>query len=100
MRIDSKNNPAVSPHWIVADYDGRIDQHARDTVLDHCVDFRPQYICKTISGGARLLWRLEAPFLLHSNDLTRANQPAKPVVSPVVGPCKVEIKNSTFCKVL
>jgi hypothetical protein len=70
MRIDSKNNPAVSLHWIVADYDGRIDQHARDTVLDHCVDFRPQYISKTISGGARLLWRLEAPFLLHSNDLT------------------------------
>jgi hypothetical protein len=70
MRIDSKNNPAVRLHWIVADYDGRIDQHARDTVLDHCVDFRPQYICKTISGGARLLWRLEAPFLLHSNDLT------------------------------
>ncbi|MCC7300984.1 MAG: hypothetical protein IT583_07890, partial [Verrucomicrobia bacterium] len=69
-RIDSKNNPAVSLHWIVADYDGLIDQHARDTVLDHCVDFRPQYICKTISGGARLLWRLEAPFLLHSNDLT------------------------------
>jgi len=70
MRIDSKNNPAVRLHWIVADYDGRIDQHARETVLDHCVDFRPQYICKTISGGARLLWRLEAPFLLHSNDLT------------------------------
>ena len=70
MRIDSKYNPAVRLHWIVADYDGRIDQHARDTVLDHCVDFRPQYICKTISGGARLLWRLEAPFLLHSNDLT------------------------------
>ncbi len=70
MRIDSKNNPAVRLHWIVADYDGRIDQHARDTVLDHCVDFRPQYISKTISGGARLLWRLEAPFLLHSNDLT------------------------------
>ncbi len=70
MRIDSKNNPAVRMHWVVADYDGRIDQHARATVLDHCVDFRPQYISKTISGGARLLWRLEAPFLLHSNDLT------------------------------
>ena len=69
-RIDSKNNPANALHWIVADYDGLIDQHARDTVLDHCVDFRPQYICKTISGGARLLWRLEVPFLLHSNDLT------------------------------
>ena len=44
MRIDSKNNPAVRLHWIVADYDRRIDQHARDTVLDHCCDFRPQYI--------------------------------------------------------
>jgi len=65
-----KNNPAVRLHWIVADYDAQIDQHMCDSVLDRCRDFRPQYICKTISGGVRLLWRLETPFLLHSNDLT------------------------------
>ena len=69
MRID-KNNPAVRLHWIVVDYDGKIDQHMRDTVLEHCTDFHPQYICRTFSGGARLLWKLETPFLLHSNDLT------------------------------
>ena len=66
----TKGNPAVLLHWIVADYDGRIDQHMKDTVLERCNDFHPQYICKTISGGVRLLWRLETPFLLHSNDLT------------------------------
>ena len=69
MRI-VKSNPAVRLHWIVADYDAQIDQHTFDHVLDHCNEFYPQYICRTISGGVRLLWRLEKPFLLHSNDLT------------------------------
>jgi hypothetical protein len=69
-RIDSKNNPAVLLHWLVADYDGNIDQNMRDTVLDRCADFKPQYICRTASGGARLLWKLEVPFPLHRNDLT------------------------------
>ncbi|QHI70484.1 primase-helicase family protein [Tichowtungia aerotolerans] len=69
-RIDSKNNPAVFLHWLVADYDGQIDQHMRDTVLERCGDFKPQYICRTFSGGARLLWKLEKPFPLHKNDLT------------------------------
>jgi len=69
-RIDTKNNPAVFLNWIVADYDGQIDQHMRDTVLDRCSDFRPQYLCRTYSGGARLLWKLEKPFPLHRNDLT------------------------------
>ncbi|QHI69857.1 primase-helicase family protein [Tichowtungia aerotolerans] len=69
-RIDSKNNPAVFLHWLVADYDGQIDQHMRDTVLERCGDFKPQYICRTFSGGARLLWKLEQPFPLHKNDLT------------------------------
>jgi len=70
VRIDSKNNHAMFIHWLVADYDGQIDQHARATVLEHCGDFKPQYICRTFSGGARLLWKLETPFLLHNNDLT------------------------------
>ena len=69
-RIDSKNNPAVFLHWLVADYDGEINQNMRDTVLERCVDFKPQYICRTFSGGARLLWKLEEPFPLHKNDLT------------------------------
>jgi hypothetical protein len=69
MRI-GKNNPAVRLHWIVADYDGKIDQNMCDTVLERCADFHPQYICRIFSGGVRLLWRLETPFLLHSNDLT------------------------------
>jgi hypothetical protein len=69
-RIDSKNNPAVFLHWLVADYDGQIDQHMRNTVVERCGDFRPQHICRTFSGGARLLWKLEQPFPLHNNDLT------------------------------
>ncbi|QHI68472.1 primase-helicase family protein [Tichowtungia aerotolerans] len=69
-RIDSKNNPAVFLHWLVADYDGDINQNMRDTVLERCGDFKPQYICRTFSGGARLLWKLEQPFPLHKNDLT------------------------------
>jgi hypothetical protein len=68
-RIDSKNNPAVMLHWLVADYDGNIDLHMRDTVLERCADFKPQYICRTSSGGARLLWKLAEPFPLHRNDL-------------------------------
>ena len=70
VRIDTKNNPAVFLHWLVADYDGQIDQNMRDTVLERCGDFKPQYICRTFSGGARLLWKLEEPFPLHKNDLT------------------------------
>ncbi|MDF7825132.1 hypothetical protein P4B35_14000 [Pontiellaceae bacterium B12227] len=69
-RIDSKNNPAMFLHWLVADYDGEIDQNMRDTVLDRCGDFKPQYLCRTASGGARLLWRLEQPLPLCRNDLT------------------------------
>lgn len=69
-RIDSKNNPAVFLHWLVADYDGDINQNMRDTVLERCGDFKPQCICRTFSGGARLLWKLEQPFPLHKNDLT------------------------------
>jgi hypothetical protein len=42
----------------------------RGTVLDRCCDFKPQYLCRTFSGGARLLWKLETPFPLHRNDLT------------------------------
>ena len=57
-RIDSKNNPARQLHWLVVDYDGKIDDHMRETVLERCADFRPQYICRTSSGGARLLWKL------------------------------------------
>ncbi|VGO16637.1 hypothetical protein PDESU_05228 [Pontiella desulfatans] len=70
-RIDSKNNPAVMLHWIVADYDGNIDQHMRGSVLERCPDFRPQYICRTFSGGARLLWKLESPLPLHNNELSK-----------------------------
>ena len=51
-RIDSKNNPAIKFHWLVVDYDARIDDHARATILDKCADFKPQYICRTSSGGA------------------------------------------------
>jgi hypothetical protein len=40
MRID-KNNSAVRLYWIVADYDGKIDQNMRDTVLERCTDFHP-----------------------------------------------------------
>ncbi|MDF7826167.1 hypothetical protein P4B35_19210, partial [Pontiellaceae bacterium B12227] len=70
-RIDAKNNPAVLLHWIVADYDGNIDDHMRETVLERCPDFRPQYICRTFSGGARLLWKLESPCSLHKNELSK-----------------------------
>jgi len=69
IRID-KSNPAMRLHWIVADYDGQIDQSMCDNVLNRTIDFRPQYICRTISGGVRLLWRLETPFPLQCNDLT------------------------------
>ena len=69
-RIDSKNNPAIKLHWVVADYDGNINQNMRDTVLERCADFKPQYICRTTSGGARLLWKLAKPFPLYRNDLT------------------------------
>ena len=70
-RIDSKNNPAIKMHWIIADYDGKVNQNMRDTVLERCADFKPQYICRTTSGGARLLWKLAEPFPLHSNALTK-----------------------------
>ena len=69
-RIDSKDNPATKIHWIVADYDGSIDRRMRDTVLDRCTAFKPRFICRTASGGARLLWKLAVPLPLHRNDLS------------------------------
>ena len=38
----SDGNPAVRMNWIVADYDGQIDQPTRDTVLERCADCHPQ----------------------------------------------------------
>ncbi|HSR88536.1 MAG TPA: primase-helicase family protein, partial [Pontiella sp.] len=71
VRIDSKDNPAIKLHWLVVDYDSKIDDHERAAVLGRCADFKPQYICRTSSGGARLLWKLAEPFPLHNNDLTK-----------------------------
>jgi len=69
-RIDSSNNPAMKMHWIVANFDGDINRHMRETVLDRCTELKPRYICRTASGGARLLWKLAEPLPLLRNDLT------------------------------
>jgi len=42
----------------------------RESILDRCSGFKPQYICRTASGGAHLLWKLAEPFPLLRNDLT------------------------------
>jgi hypothetical protein len=69
----TENNKAVVMHGVVADYDAAITDEERAAVLDKIkVEFRPQWISRTFSGGARLVWAFEEPVCVPSNEAAKA----------------------------
>ncbi len=68
----SESNKAVLLHGLVVDYDAKISDAERASVLDRVkADVRPQWVSRTFSSGARLTWAFEEPVCLPSNDAAR-----------------------------
>jgi hypothetical protein len=69
----TESNKAVVMHGVVADYDATITNEERAAVLDKVkVEFRPQWVSRTFSSGARLIWAFEEPVCLPSNEAAKA----------------------------
>jgi hypothetical protein len=67
------NNKAVVMHGVVADYDATITDAERAAVLDRVkVEFRPMWVSRTFSGGARLVWAFEEPVCVPSNEAAKS----------------------------
>ncbi len=64
----SKANPAYQCHGIVADYDAKIPPEMLAGVAKNCpTEFLPNFVSRTFSGGARLVWLFEKPILVAGN---------------------------------
>lgn len=69
----TESNKAVVLHGVVADYDASITAEERAAVLDKVkVEYRPQWVSRTFSGGARLVWAFEEPVCVPSNEAAKA----------------------------
>lgn len=69
MRVNKKNEARFC-HAIIADYDTTIDDELLKSILDRShSEFLPNWVTKTFSGGARLIWLLEGPLMLAGNQL-------------------------------
>jgi len=68
----TESNKAVVLHGVVADYDASITAEERAAVLEKVkVEFRPQWVSRTFSGGARLIWAFEEPVCVPSNEAAK-----------------------------
>jgi len=69
----TESNKAVVLHGVVADYDAAITDEERSAVLSKIkVDYRPQWVSRTFSSGARLVWAFEEPVCVPSNEAAKA----------------------------
>ncbi len=69
----TENNKAVVLHGVVADYDATITAEERAAVLDKVkVEFRPQWVSRTFSSGARLIWAFEEPVCVPATEAAKA----------------------------
>ncbi|MBP7831071.1 MAG: hypothetical protein KA248_14265 [Kiritimatiellae bacterium] len=70
----SKENPPMLMHGVVADYDCDMDDtERRDRALNKCpAMFRPNWVCRTFSGGVRAIWRFERPIPVHNAAFCKA----------------------------
>jgi hypothetical protein len=67
------SNKAVVMHGVVADFDATITAEERAAVLEKVkVDFRPQWVSRTFSSGARLVWAFEEPVSMPSTEAAKA----------------------------
>jgi hypothetical protein len=67
LRIN-KDNPIEKMLALVVDYDRPSMEfgHAVDAVLSHKIQYRPNYISQTLSGGIRLVWIMEKPLNMNT----------------------------------
>jgi hypothetical protein len=66
LRIHKDANPIHSMHAIVADYDAKISDDDLMGMLDRAKNFAPNWVHRTPSGGARLVWVLSRSVLIAS----------------------------------
>lgn len=69
----SKDNPPYRMHGLVVDYDSKISPAEVDPLLlKNCPsEFRPAWISRTFSGGARLLWEFEEPIFTYNPGMVK-----------------------------
>ena len=68
----TENNKAVLLHGVVVDYDATITAEERGRVLDKVkTEFRPQWVSRTYSDGARLVWAFEEAICIPSHEAAR-----------------------------
>lgn len=66
LRLHKDANPVHSVHALVADYDSEIGDSDLDGMLSRAHEAAPNWVHRTPSGGARLVWILERPVLIAS----------------------------------
>jgi len=72
LRVD-KSNPPHLMHGLVVDYDATISDAERDSALSRVKgEFRPIWISRTFSRGARAVWAFAEPVLLPSGAAVKA----------------------------
>jgi hypothetical protein len=66
----SRDNPAYKIHGVVADYDSKISESMLATLSERsATEFLPNYMSRTFSGGARLVWLFEEPVIVAGNQI-------------------------------
>lgn len=69
----SKDNQAYQIHGIIADYDAAITLPMLDSVIANSpTEFLPNYISRTFSNGARMVWLFETPIIVAGNKVAAA----------------------------
>lgn len=63
------SNPLFKMHALIVDYDASVTPSMIAGLLGKPpAEFKPRYVCRSFSGGARLIWTFERPILLASNE--------------------------------
>lgn len=71
-RLNTKDNPVVRLHGVVADYDSKISPQMMTEALGKVsADFPLAYYSKTFSGGARLVWQFEKPVAIVNPEIAK-----------------------------
>jgi hypothetical protein len=72
LRRVNADNPAVTLHGLIADYDAEVTPEMITNLRDKCpTEFVPNWASRTFSGGGRLVWLFEEPLTLGDNKLTK-----------------------------
>jgi hypothetical protein len=60
-KAGSEGNPPLRMHAFVADYDAPVSLDELSAGIDRLQGFKPNYLERTLSGNARLVWLFEKP---------------------------------------